>query len=108
MEFDGTEYQDHFKPDPKPITWKLKKYLDYVRNTPCLICGYPSEAHHIRKASNSGVGKKPGDCWCVPLCKLHHAEVHQFGFNTFLSNHNMDLYEELFKLTKGYIEANVK
>ena len=95
-------------PIPKPFTWKSKKYLDYIRNQPCVICGHKSEAHHVRKSSNSGTAKKPGDYWCIPICTLHHSELHHFGFNTFLKNHNIDLYEELFRLTRGYIEANIK
>ena len=94
---------------PKPFTWKSKKYLDYIRKQPCLICGHKSEAHHIRKASNSGIGMKPSDSFSLPLCRLHHAEAHcqeLKHLKPFFERHGLDVYEELFKMTKGYIEAN--
>jgi len=86
---------------PKPFTWKSKKYLDYVRKQPCLICGYPSEAHHVKTKGAGGC-----DAWTVPLCRLHHSGCHHFGKDTFFERHGLDVYEELFKMTKGYIEAN--
>jgi len=91
-------------PNPKPVTWKSEKYLKFVRNRGCLICGWDAEAHHVRKASNSGVGIKPSDTWCIPLCKLHHAELHHFGFDSFLRNHNINLYKELFLITSSWIK----
>lgn len=91
-------------PMPKPVTWKSAKYLKFVRNRGCIVCGWKAEAHHVRKASNSGTGMKPSSTWCIPLCKLHHAELHHYGVNTFLENHNIDLYEQLFLIAKSWIE----
>lgn len=53
-------------------------YKGHIRQLPCLHCGMePSEAAHVRMASAafgkaSGLGKKPADKFCVPLCSEHH------------------------------------
>lgn len=53
-------------------------YLGLIRHLPCLHCGMePSEAAHVRMASAafgkaSGLGKKPENRFCVPLCAEHH------------------------------------
>ena len=53
-------------------------YLALVRQCPCLKCGMePAEAAHVRFASAafgkaSGMGKKPEDRFCVPLCAQCH------------------------------------
>ena len=56
-------------------------YLALIRDLPCLSCGMePSEAAHVRYASAafgkaSGLGKKPHDKFCCPLC----AQCHRLG-----------------------------
>ena len=92
------------RPDPKPTTWKSAKYLKFVRNQPCIICGWKAEVHHVRQSRNSGIGNRPNDTWALPLCRLHHSEAHHYGFETFLKNHNIDLYEQLFLLLKLWTE----
>jgi hypothetical protein len=53
-------------------------YLRLVRALPCLYCGMePSESAHVRFSSAafgkaSGLGKKPENRFCVPLCAEHH------------------------------------
>jgi hypothetical protein len=53
-------------------------YKALIRRLPCLSCGLePSEAAHVRLASAafgkaSGLGKKPADKFCVPLCADDH------------------------------------
>ena len=43
----------------------------------------PSEvAHHVRLGTGGGMGMKPEDRWCVPLCTPCHEEVHR-GARTF-------------------------
>lgn len=57
--------------------WKSEKYLKWVRNRPCAVCGNPeSEPHHLRLGF-AGIGQKSSDCLCVPLCRVHHDEFHQ-------------------------------
>jgi len=95
-------------PCPKEKTFKSEKYKQYIRSLPCIICDYPcSEPHHVRNANNSGTGKKPSDFWCVPLCKLHHAEFHHYGKKTFYDRHGIDIYEVLFMTVKGFVEKEI-
>lgn len=49
------------------------------------------EAHHVRENGNSGTGIKPPDSDAVPLCTLHHAELHQIGVKSFEARHGCDL-----------------
>lgn len=68
----------------KPQTFRSADYLEFIRRQPCVICsGTRCEPHHIWKGTDGGTGKKPSDCYTVPLCNLHHTEVHQYGTETF-------------------------
>jgi hypothetical protein len=63
---------------------KLDRHLDFIRSLPCLCCcdNTATEAAHIRMSDariakvNAGVGQKPDDFFCVPLCGRHHREQH--------------------------------
>ena len=47
---------------------------------PCTVCGRtPSEAHHIRFAQPRALGRKVSDEYTVPVCRLHHRELHSYG-----------------------------
>lgn len=82
----------------KPIT-RDKKYVKWIRTQPCLVCfKTPSQAHHYRTAENSGMGIKPADEWCVPLCHAHHSELHKTGIKTFSGKYGVDFREELTRL----------
>ena len=55
-------------------------HLKFVAQQPCLICGrVPSDAHHLRFAQPSALGRRVSDEFTVPLCRLHHRELHQHG-----------------------------
>ena len=41
--------------------------------------GRPSEAHHIRFAQPRALGRKVSDEYTVPVCRLHHRELHRYG-----------------------------
>ena len=64
-----------------------EKHLAFIRQLPCLVCldNTATEACHIRYSDsraakvNPGVGQKPHDFWCVPLCGRHHREQHAVG-----------------------------
>ena len=52
----------------------------YVARQPCVICGRrPSQAHHLRHAQSRGLSLKVSDEFTVPLCTIHHHEVHRVG-----------------------------
>ncbi len=57
-----------------------KSHLLNVGALPCLICGrQPSHAHHLRYAQPHGLSQKVSDEFVVPLCFLHHRELHDAG-----------------------------
>jgi hypothetical protein len=71
-------------------------YLEQVRELPCLKCGIEpppnNEAAHVRMQSGahgkrSGMGKKPGDKYALPLCaschRLDHDSQHKLGEREF-------------------------
>lgn len=57
-----------------------KAHLMFVAIHPCLICGrQPSQAHHLTFAQKRGLSLKVSDEFTVPLCALHHDELHRRG-----------------------------
>lgn len=57
-----------------------KAHLVYVASEPCLICEeIPCHAHHVTFAQRRGLSQKVSDEFTVPLCALHHNEVHLSG-----------------------------
>jgi hypothetical protein len=64
----------------KPVRERNRVHLKYVAGQPCLVCGRtPSDAHHIKFADSWTVGRKVSDRFTVPLCRLHHRELHRRG-----------------------------
>jgi DNA recombination protein Rad52 len=57
-----------------------KSHLKFVALQPCLICGRePSQAHHLTFCQRRGMSLKVSDEFTVPLCGLHHDELHRSG-----------------------------
>ena len=64
----------------KTIRLRDKLHCRYVATQPCVVCGrIPSEAHHIRFAQPRALGRKVSDEYTVPVCRLHHREIHRYG-----------------------------
>jgi len=64
----------------KPIRERDRHHLKFVSTQSCLICGRtPSDAHHIKFAEQRAMGRKVSDKFTVPLCRLHHRELHRGG-----------------------------
>jgi len=62
----------------EPRRIRCKAHLQYVASQPCVICGRsPSHAHHLRHAQPRGLGLKVSDEFTVPLCSIHHDEIHR-------------------------------
>ncbi len=52
--------------------------LTYARRY--VVCGrQPSDAHHLRSAQPRALSRKVSDEFTVPLCRIHHREVHRGG-----------------------------
>jgi hypothetical protein len=64
----------------KPVRERDRDHLRFVASQPCLVCGRtPSDAHHIRFAEQRAMGRKVSDKFTVPICRLHHRELHRRG-----------------------------
>jgi hypothetical protein len=77
---------------PKERRVRNKLHLRFVASKPCLVCGrQPSHAHHVRYAQARGLGIKVSDEYAVPLCSVHHDELHRVGNEkAWWSNHGID------------------
>ena len=63
-----------------PKRLRDKAHLKFVASRPCLICErQPSDPHHLRFAQPRAIGLKVSDEFTVPLCRVHHRQVHQAG-----------------------------
>jgi hypothetical protein len=62
----------------RPIRKRDKAHRHFVCSQPCLICGRrPSDAHHIRFGQPRALGRKVSDEFTVPLCRVHHRDLHR-------------------------------
>jgi hypothetical protein len=65
---------------PEPRRVRDRVHVKYVATHPCLICGrHPVDAHHIRFAQRSALGRRVSDEFTVPLCRGHHRSLHRTG-----------------------------
>jgi DNA recombination protein Rad52 len=64
----------------EPKRLRDKAHLKFVTSQPCIVCGrQPSDPHHLRFAQPRGLGLKVSDEFTVPLCRVHHRQLHQAG-----------------------------
>jgi hypothetical protein len=64
----------------KPVRERDRDHLRFVAAQPCLVCGRtPSDPHHIKFAEQRTMGRKVSDRFTVPICRLHHRELHRGG-----------------------------
>jgi hypothetical protein len=66
---------------PKEASRKRSKaHLAFVREQGCLVCQRsPVDAHHLKFAQPSTLGRKVSDEFTVPLCRSHHQALHRHG-----------------------------
>jgi hypothetical protein len=64
----------------EPRRVRDKAHIRFVCKQPCLVCGRrPADPHHLRFAQYPALGRKVSDEFTVPLCRVHHREVHRGG-----------------------------
>jgi hypothetical protein len=64
----------------KTIRLRDKQHRSFVATQPCLVCGRsPVDAHHLRFAQPRALGRKVSDEFTVPVCRVHHRELHRHG-----------------------------
>lgn len=65
---------------PKERRIRDKAHLLFVTRHPCAVCGRePVHAHHLRFAQPRAMAMKVSDEFTVPLCAIHHDELHRSG-----------------------------
>jgi hypothetical protein len=64
----------------KTVRLRDKEHRKFVSRQPCLVCGRtPTDAHHLRFAQPRALGLKVSDEFTVPVCRVHHRELHRLG-----------------------------
>ena len=64
----------------KPVRERDRDHLKVVAAQPCVVCGRtPSDPHHIKFAEQRAMARKVSDRFTVPICRLHHRELHRRG-----------------------------
>ena len=57
-----------------------KNHLKFVAEQPCLVCARsPADAHHLKFTQQRAMGLKVSDEFTVPLCRVHHRDLHRTG-----------------------------
>ncbi len=65
---------------PEPRRIRDRDHVRHVMKQACLVCGRrPSDPHHLRFAQWRALGRKVSDEFTVPLCRMHHREIHRCG-----------------------------
>jgi hypothetical protein len=64
----------------KTVRMRDKDHRKFVLRQPCLVCGrVPSDPHHLTFTQPRALGRRVSDEFIVPVCRLHHGELHRSG-----------------------------
>jgi len=64
----------------KTVRLRDKEHRKFVTRQPCLVCGrVPSDSHHLTFAQPRALGHRVSDEFTVPVCRIHHRELHRSG-----------------------------
>ena len=64
----------------KTVRLRDKDHRKFVMRQACLVCGRtPSDPHHLRFTQPRAIGRTVSDEFLVPICRLHHRELHRSG-----------------------------
>jgi ERF superfamily len=64
----------------KTVRLRDKEHRKFVSWQSCLVCGRtPSDPHHLRFVQPCALGRRVSDEFTVPLCRVHHRELHRQG-----------------------------
>jgi ERF superfamily protein len=93
-------------PFPKFVRKRDKAHREFVCSQPCLICGRrPSDAHHLRFGQPRALGRRVSDEFIVPLCRVHHRDLHRRGDEKqwweATSIDPMEVAQRLWRETRG-------
>ena len=68
--------------DVRQAEWRsaLELPTEFVLRQACLVCGrMPSDPHHLTFTQPRALGRRVSDEFIVPVCRLHHRELHRSG-----------------------------
>jgi hypothetical protein len=72
----------------KPKRYESEAFLRFVRTQPCVVCESANygevDAHHVETRGSGG-----SDLSAIPLCRMHHTEIHMVGVDTFARRHRV-------------------
>jgi hypothetical protein len=64
----------------KTVRLRDKEHRKFVTRQACLVCGrVPSDPHHLTFAQPRAFGHRVSDEFTVPVCRIHHRELHRSG-----------------------------
>ncbi len=64
----------------EPKRHRNRDHLKFVASLGCLVCGRkPAHAHHLTYLQPRALQRKSSDEFTVPLCAIHHDELHRTG-----------------------------
>ena len=64
----------------KTVRVRDRDHRRYVLRQACLVCGrVPSDPHHLTFTQPRALGRRVSDQFTVPLCRVHHRELHRSG-----------------------------
>ncbi|MEE4238785.1 MAG: Rad52/Rad22 family DNA repair protein [Anderseniella sp.] len=64
----------------EPKRQRNRDHLKFVATLGCLVCGRrPAHAHHLTFIQPRALQRKASDEYAVPLCAIHHDELHRKG-----------------------------
>ena len=99
-------------PAAEPDERDHPKHRAWIRRQSCLVhgvdCGGAVDPHHVRNGTDGGMGLKPHDKWCVPLCRWHHDQVHREGWRSFERLHDVSLASEALALAARSPDRGVR
>ena len=87
--------------DPR---FKAPKYLNFIREQPCIVCDRVAQAHHVIYKSR---GNWSSDLATVPLCEEHHTGIngiHTLGLEEFEARHRIYAWLEVLRMWERYYE----
>lgn len=68
----------------KQKPFRSQRYTRWVQKLTCAVCGTDQAIHpHHLKGHGHGGSTKADDRLVMPLCYLHHAELHDHGYARF-------------------------
>ena len=77
----------------KAATAEERRHLQRVADMGCVVCGAPSQVHHITSGEGGRITRTHSRC--IPLCLRHHTAaadaVHQLGQAAFNGLHGLDI-----------------